>query len=107
MVEGLFDTNGDGRESRYERDELAALIERWGGTVVDEITGDLDFMVLGAKPVLPPAPAVGAPIAVINEYNRLGREIQRYEELQLAAEATSVPLLNANRLQTLIGDFPN
>lgn len=107
MVEGLFDTNGDGRESRYERDELAALIERWGGTVVNEITGDLDFMVLGAKPVLPPAPAVGAPIAVINEYNRLGREIQRYEELQLAAEATSVPLLNANRLQTLIGDFPN
>jgi hypothetical protein len=107
MVEGLFDTNGDGRESRYERDELAALIERWGGTVVDEITGDLDFMVLGAKPVLPPAPAPQSPIAVINEYNRLGREIQRYEELQLAAEATSVPLLNANRLQTLIGDFPN
>lgn len=107
MVEGLFDTNGDGRESRYERDELAALIERWGGTVVNTIEGDLDFMVLGAKPVLPPAPAPGAPIAVINEYNRLGREIQRYEELQLAAEATSVPLLNANRLQTLIGDFPN
>jgi hypothetical protein len=74
--------------------------------VVDEVTGDLDFIVLGAQPVLPPAPAAGAPIAVVNDYNRLQREIQRYNELLEAAEATSIPLLNANRLQTLIGDFP-
>ncbi len=107
VVDGLFDINGDGRETRYERNELAALIERWGGTVVDEVTGDLDFVVLGARPVLPPEPGPGAPIAVINEYNRLQREIQRYNELMASAEATSVPLLNANRLQTLIGDFPN
>lgn len=107
VVDGLFDTNGDGRATRYERDELAALIERWGGKVVNEVTGDLDFVVLGAKPVLPPAPAPGAPIAVINEYNRLNREIQRYDELMQSAEASSIPLLNANRLQTLIGAFPN
>lgn len=106
VVDGLFDVNGDGRATRFERDELAALIERWGGTVVDEVTGDLDFIVLGAQPILPPAPAAGAPIAVVNEYNRLQREIQRYNELLEAAEATSIPLLNANRLQTLIGDFP-
>lgn len=106
VVDGLFDINGDGRATRFERDELAALIERWGGTVVDEVTGDLDFIVLGARPVLPPEPGPGAPIAVINEYNRLQREIQRYNDLLAAAEATSVPLLNANRLQTLIGDFP-
>ena len=106
VVDGLFDINGDGRATRFERDELAALIERWGGTVVDEVTGDLDFIVLGARPVLPPEPGPGAPIAVINEYNRLQREIQRYNDLLGAAETTSVPLLNANRLQTLIGDFP-
>ncbi|MCC5823945.1 MAG: hypothetical protein LAT64_11155 [Phycisphaerales bacterium] len=107
VVDGLFDINGDGRATRFERDELAALIERWGGTVVDEVTGDLDFIVLGARPVLPPEPGPGAPIAVINEYNRLQREIQRYNDLLAAAEATSIPLLNANRLQTLIGTFPN
>tara|TARA_R110000782_G_scaffold19140_6_gene52261 strand:- start:2011 stop:3387 length:1377 start_codon:yes stop_codon:yes gene_type:complete len=107
VVDGLFDINGDGTATRYERDELAALIQRWGGQVVTEITGDLDFIVLGARPILPPAPAAGAPIAVINEYNRLQREIQRYNELLGSAETTSVPLLNANRLQTLIGDFPS
>ncbi len=106
VVDGLFDVNGDGRATRFERDELAALIERWGGAVVNEVTGDVDFIVLGAQPVLPPAPPPGAPIAVVNEYNRLAREIQRYNELLDAAEATSIPLLNANRLQTLIGDFP-
>lgn len=106
VVEGLFDTNGDGAATRYERDELAALIERWGGTIVDEVTGDLDFLVLGQRPILPPRPGIEAPITVLNEYNRLQREIDRYNELQTSAESTSVPLLNANRLQTLIGDFP-
>jgi len=107
VVQGLFDTNSDGLKTRYERDELAALIERWGGEVVDELAGDLDFLVLGARPVLPPRPGPSAPIAVLNEFNRLQREIDRYNDLQLSAETTSVPLLNANRLQTLIGDFPD
>lgn len=107
VVEGLFDTNGDGLATRYERDELAALIERWGGTIVDEVQGDLDFLVLGERPTLPVRPGPDAPIAVLNEYNRLQREIDRYNELRLSAEVTSVPLLNANRLQTLIGDFPD
>lgn len=106
VVDGLFDTNGDGLATRYERDELAALIQRWGGTIVEDVAGDLDFIVLGARPVLPPEPSPTAPIAVINEFNRLQREIQRYNDLLFSAEATSVPLLNANRLQTLIGDFP-
>jgi hypothetical protein len=107
VVQGLFDTNGDGLDTRYERDELAALIERWGGEVVDELAGDLDFLVLGSRPVLPPRPGPDAPIAVLNEFNRLQREIDRYNDLRLSAETTSVPLLNANRLQTLIGDFPD
>lgn len=94
VVEGLFDTNGDGLATRYERDELAALIERWGGTIVDEVQGDLDFLVLGERPTLPVRPGPDAPIAVLNEYNRLQREIDRYNELRLSAEVTSVPLLN-------------
>lgn len=107
VVDGLFDTDGDGIASRFERETLEALIEQWGGILVDEISGDTDFVVLGEKPILPPQPTVGAPVATIQEYVRLQQEIQRYDDLMTKAELTSMPLLNANRLQTLIGDFPN
>jgi len=107
VVDGLFDTNGDGVATFFEREELEALIERWGGKLVDQIDGDVDFVVLGERPVVPPSPRIGAPVAVIQEYNRLQYENQRYDELIDGAEATSVPLLNSNRLQTLIGAFPD
>ena len=107
VVDGLFDVDGDGVASRFERDTLEALIERWGGILVDEIEGDTDFVVLGEKPVLPPAPGRNAPVSVIQEYVRLQQEIQRYDDLLFKADATSMPVLNQNRLRTLIGDFPN
>lgn len=107
VVDGLFDVDHDGIASRFERDTLEALIERWGGVVVSEIAGDTDFVVLGEKPVLPPAPGRDAPVAAIQEYVRLQQEINRYDDLLLKAESTSMPVLNANRLRTLIGDFPN
>ncbi len=107
VVDGLFDTDGDGIASRFERETLEALIERWGGILVPEISGDTDFVVLGVKPILPPQPSPGAPVATIQEFVRLQQEIDRYDDLMMKAESTSMPLLNANRLQTLIGDFPN
>jgi hypothetical protein len=107
VVDGLFDMDRDGVASRFERDRLEALIERWGGVIVDEVSGDTDFVVLGEKPVLPPAPGPGAPVSVIQEYVRLQTEIRRYDDLLLSAQDTSLPVLNQNRLRTLIGDFPN
>ncbi len=107
VVDGLFDINGDGVANDYETDELEALIEQWGGVIVEDVVGDIDFVVLGEQPILPPPPGPGAPIATMQEYVRLQREIQRYDELLIRAEDASIPLLNANRLQTLIGDFPN
>jgi len=107
VVDGLFDVDGDGIATTYETDELEALIEQWGGKLEDEVVGDIDFVVLGEKPILPPPPGPGAPIATMQEYVRLQREIQRYDDLLVRAEDASIPLLNANRLQTLIGDFPN
>tara|TARA_R110000744_G_scaffold148842_1_gene261935 strand:- start:3715 stop:5094 length:1380 start_codon:yes stop_codon:yes gene_type:complete len=107
VVDGLFDIDGNGVATRFETDELEALIEEWGGKLEDTVVGDIDFVVLGEKPILPPPPGPGAPIATMQEYVRLQREIQRYDDLLLRAEDASIPLLNANRLQTLIGDFPN
>lgn len=107
VVYGEFDANQDGLASRLETAELSALIKNWGGNVQDELTGGVDFLVMGRKPLLPPQPGPGAPIEVLQEYVRLQRMVARYDDLFKTAIATSIPVLNENRLYTLIGAFPD
>lgn len=103
LVAGNFDSNGDRQATPAEQAEIEALIEDWGGSTTPEFTGDVDFLVLGVPPVLPPPPSVTAPIAVVEQYIRREAELKRYEQLLDQARRTSVPVLNENRLYTLIG----
>lgn len=102
-VFGNFDTNGDGRHTPQERDDLAAFIRQWGGEVVDALEGNVDFLVLGQKPTLPPEPGPNDPIEVVQHYLRIQARVREYEQLLDQARATQVPVLNQNRLYTLIG----
>jgi hypothetical protein len=106
VVFGNFDVDRDGVATPFERDQLVAIIERWGGEVIDDISGDLDFLVLGRRPDDPLQPAPNAPRAVYDEYLRLKNRVDRYEQLFNAASASSIPVLNENRLRTLIGELP-
>ena len=103
LVAGNFDTNGDGNRTPGERTEILALIEEWGGTTTDELTGDVDFLVLGEPPVLPPQPTINSPIEIVEIYIRKENELNRYNELFEQAQRTAIPVLNENRLYTLIG----
>ncbi len=103
LVYGNFDTNGDGRATASEIDGIKALINEWGGRTVDELGGDVDFIVLGQRPQVPPKPSAGAPIAVVREFIRLDQAAQKHDQLFQQAAATSIPVLNENRLYTLIG----
>ncbi len=103
VVFGNFDSQGTGTATPEGAADIKALINGWGGKVIDEIRGDIDFVVLGSRPVVPPQPAPDAPIASITEFLRLNREAQRYDELFKQAGSTSLPVLNQNRLFTLIG----
>ncbi|MEL7472520.1 MAG: hypothetical protein AAGK04_04320 [Planctomycetota bacterium] len=103
VVFGNFDVNRDGRATPQEASEIRALVAGWGGELTDELTGNVDFVVLGDPPVLPPQPPSSAPIEVIQQYVRLSEARQRYDELQQGAQQTSVPVLNENRLYTLLG----
>jgi hypothetical protein len=106
LVYGNFDSNGDGIATPAEMNDIRAMIEAWGGKVTDELSGSVDFLVLGQRPVVPPPPPSGAPPAVMTEYMRLDQQATRYDELSRQAAATSVPILNENRLYTLIGRRP-
>ena len=107
VVFGAFDTNRDGIATSLEASRLKGLIEEWGGTVVDDIQGDLDFLILGARPTMPPAPGGDAHQARVDEFVRLSRVVDRYDELFERASEASIPVLNENRLYTLIGIVPN
>ena len=61
VVFGNFDTNGDGIATPLEKSDMVAMIEGWGGKVATELAGDIDFLVLGEKPILPPGPPPAAP----------------------------------------------
>ncbi len=103
LVFGNFDTNGDGSPSDIERDGVETQIRDWGGIIVDELVGDLDFLVLGSRPLLPPKPRSDAPVEVQLAWIRLSQVVDRYDDLQRRAEATSIPILNERRLRTLLG----
>lgn len=106
LVYGNFDYNGDGIATPLERDNLITLIQNWGGEVTDDASNAVDFFVLGEKPTVPPQPGANAPQVVVDEYLRRLRQQQRYDELFDTATRTSIPILNENRLQTLIGELP-
>lgn len=103
VVFGNFDSNNDSIATGLERRDIVALIEEWGGKVVDDLNGDVDFLVMGERPVLGPRPATDAPIEVVQEFVRREREIQRYDATYKAATSTSVPVLSENRIYTLVG----
>jgi hypothetical protein len=103
MVFGNFDTNGDGVASPGESTDIKALISSWGGKLVDSISGDVDFVVLGARPVLPPRPAVDAPVAVVTDFLAKSRAADEYDRIFQQASNASIPVLNQNRLLTLTG----
>lgn len=103
LVFGNFDSNQDGIATAQETSDIKALIAEWGGKTVDELAGNVDFLVLGQRPVVPPQPASGAPSAVLEEHARVKALSNRYDEFFRQASATSIPVLNENRLYTLIG----
>lgn len=104
VVFGNFDPEGTGVATPAGRDRVSALITQWGGQVIGELAGDVDFLVLGERPMIPPPPPPTAPFEIVREYMRLRGEADEYDRLQAQAIATSVPILNQNRLRTLIGN---
>jgi hypothetical protein len=71
--------------------------------VIDTLAGNVDFLVLGERPILPPKPTPESPVEVIREYMRLNSLVEQYDRFLEQAQSTSVPILNQNRLFTLIG----
>ncbi|MAE60683.1 MAG: hypothetical protein CMJ49_04905 [Planctomycetaceae bacterium] len=107
VVHGDFDLDYDGRTSITDRQRVETLIEEWGGVVLDELTLDTDFLVVGVAP--PPARAL-SPDEEINPID-LAAQVQahnkwrEYQQVGEQARDMTIPVLNQNRFLVLIGYF--
>ena len=108
LVFGQFDVDGNGSSSMNEANYIKSRIIEWGGEVVEgnQLTGDLDFLVLGEVPdfvstELIPADATPAEIDAILKRQEA---YDRYDQLFQQAINAQIPVLNWNRFRLLTGD---
>ncbi len=105
LVHGKFDVDNDGKPSEAEAEYVRSLIVNWGGTVIyaEELPGDLDFLVLGEVPPMPPPLRDNATEQEINIYLQRRKAKEDYDMLFKQASEAQIPVLNANRFFILIG----
>ncbi len=103
VVYGFFDADGDGFESFGETRSIEAAIRNWNGTIVESLSGDVDFLVLGTRPTLPPEPDITATEIQIMQYQEALTRVERYDSLFESAVSAGIPVLNQNRFYTLVG----
>jgi hypothetical protein len=103
VVYGFFDADGDGTMSFGETRAIESAIRNWNGQVVETLSGDVDFVVLGARPTMPPEPDITATPEQIMQFQESLTRVERYDSLFEAAVSAGVPVLNQNRFYTLIG----
>ena len=105
LVHGQFDIDGDGRVSETEADYVRRRVLEWGGELVegDELTGDLDFLVLGEQRPMPAPLPPDNTQAELRAYLQQREARERYNTLFGQASDAQIPVLNWNRFRTLTG----
>ncbi|HOL30640.1 MAG TPA: hypothetical protein PK052_01540, partial [Anaerohalosphaeraceae bacterium] len=106
VVAGEFDFNNDGRIDADGAQRIRELIERWGGRVVEDITVDTDFLIIGSAPAALPRPTQDDldidPLAQ-QRYELSMQKVQAYDGLLKKANNLGIPVFNQKRFMYLIG----
>jgi hypothetical protein len=107
VVFGRFNLDRRGTASERDGELVKRLVQQWGGNVVDGITNDTDFVVLGVEPVVPTYTAEELQSDPIKETERQQAQalLDSYNEIRSKAQQLNVPILNQNRFLYLIGYY--
>jgi hypothetical protein len=102
FVMGEFDLDNNKKPDRQGAERVRALIERWGGQVVDTVSTRTDFVVVGTAPE--PPVEVGEPTVETTERNRVIREAyERFNADLEAAQSIAIPLLTQDVFLHFLG----
>ena len=106
VIAGDFDLNRDGKIDLYAQDKIKSLIEKWGGTVADNLTIDTDYVVLGNQPETPMKPSMEEleidPRAM-DKYDAAVRDLDRYNDIYNRAQSLWIPIFRYERFLRFIG----
>ena len=106
LVSGRFDMRGGNEPTDEGREQIKAMIREFGGRIVDEVGVNVDFVVLGPQPILPPEPDDDTAPTVRQIYETRQREIEEYDEVKRQAIALGLRILNTNRFLERLGYVP-
>ncbi|MFG0331276.1 MAG: hypothetical protein ACF8PN_15420 [Phycisphaerales bacterium] len=105
FVFGDFDITGDSSAGDRDNEVIESRIREWGGAIRDEFSGDIDFLVLGVAPEKPGPLRPGATPPEVRNWIAEQKNYEQYQEYLERARDLSIPVLNQNRLLTLIGYY--
>ncbi len=106
VVAGQFDFDNDGRPDKDGDKRIIEMIERWGGTLMDNVTVDTDFIVIGQAPIplaRPTQDEMDADPTIQQRYDQSTQKVNDYNALLKKANDLSVPVFNQKRFMYLIG----
>lgn len=106
VVSGDFDFDGDGKVDPDGRERIEQLVERWGGTLVDEVSIDTDFIVLGYQPKAMARPTredIDFDPSLDDKYSESLKHVRQHHEVLTLAGTLNVPVFNQKRFMYLIG----
>jgi len=107
VIAGDFDLDNDGNIDEDATGRIKTLIEKWGGKVVDEISIDTDFLVLGDQPQVPQQQPTFEQLELdpgaMQRYEALLQQLNHYNQLQSQAQAFWIPIFRYERFLYFIG----
>ena len=106
VVEGDFDLDGTGESSPAGTKAIKELVRRYSGRVINEVSLDTDFVILGDPPVRPRKPDDTDPQESWDVYQERLKAFNRFEAVKKLAEANQTPRLGGKRFLDLIGYIP-
>ncbi|MCD6303997.1 MAG: hypothetical protein J7M21_03425 [Planctomycetes bacterium] len=106
VVEGEFDPDNTGTPSDAGNKVIRELVRRYGGPVVNDVTVDTDYVVLGDPPLRPRKPDDTDPQEAWDAYQQQLKAFNRYQQVKQLAEKYQIPQLGGRRFLDLVGYIP-
>ncbi len=106
VVFGDFDIDNTGIATQADKQRIKTTITQWGGILVNDLSYDTDFLVLGQEPKFPdPLPASTIDPDAIRKHTAALDKYNEYQKLIAQAKTLSIPVLNQNRFLALVGYY--